>query len=467
MRCLRLNRFHGATRAVALTIIYSAGMRIQAQSTPEVREILSRLEKLEDANRALVEEVRALRKELASARAVSPETSPGAAEQTSEQISVQTARIEELAQSKVEASQKLPIRLAGMALFNAYVNGRFNGSFENPVLASTTPGDATGGGTLRQTIVGLQYESPHTVVGGKLSGSVFMDFFGGSQASLNHLLRLRTAAISLDWERTSILAGQDKPIISPRNPDSLAQVGVSPLTGAGNLWLWQPQVRLEQRIHFGRDFGLRAQVGVFQTRELGDGNAYSGYNPNPPAPALLLEHARPGIEGRFELWRRWGENARIEVAPGFHYNSSYVGSASVPSHIFSVDWLIKPVPHLELSGMFYNGQNIANLGALPQGFTMQGYSRVIPVHSIGGWTQIRIPVTARLAFDLYGGQQNDRKSDLLYGNIGKNQAYAGNVMYRIAPNVILSLEGSQVRTTYIGMGNRLNNHYDLAVAYLF
>jgi len=80
---------------------------------------------------------------------------------------------------------------------------------------------------------------------------------------------------------------------------------------------------------------------------------------------------------------------------------------------------------------------------------------------------MRVPITSRLAFNLYGGQQDDRNSDLVYGNISKNQAYFGNVMYRLAPNVIVSLEGGQVRTTYMQIGNRLNDHYDLAIAYLF
>ena len=94
-------------------------------------------------------------------------------------------------------------------------------------------------------------------------------------------------------------------------------------------------------------------------------------------------------------------------------------------------------------------------------------NNVIAVHSTGGWAQIRVPITARLAWDVYGGQQDDRNSDLAYGYIAKNQGYFSNLMYRIAPNVIVSLEGGQVRTTYLGMGNRLNDHYDLAVAYLF
>ena len=118
--------------------------------------------------------------------------------------------------------------------------------------------------------------------------------------------------------------------------------------------------------------------------------------------------------------------------------------------------------------MFFHGQNVGTLGALPQGFVAASYGGYVSaVHSTGGWAQIRVPITARLAWDLYGGQQDDRNADLEYGYIAKNQGYFSNFMYRIAPNVIVSLEGGQVRTTYLGLGNRLNDHYDLGVAYLF
>lgn len=117
--------------------------------------------------------------------------------------------------------------------------------------------------------------------------------------------------------------------------------------------------------------------------------------------------------------------------------------------------------------MIFHGQNVATLGSLPQGFLATPYGEVSAVHSTGGWAQIRVPITTRLAWDVYGGQQDDRNSDLSFGYIGKNQGYFSNLMYRIAPNVIVSLEGGQVKTTYLGLGNRLNDNYDLAVAYLF
>src|SRR5579863_276641 len=236
----------------AAIALWPGARAVHAQSAPEIREILDRLQKLEDANRALTDEVHSLRQELASAKTTPPaEVTAQSQDQTQDQINVEKARVDELAQSKVESSQKLPIRITGMALFNAYTNGRYNSGVQNPVIASVNTGDATGGGSLSQSILGLSYNSPQTVLGAKVSGSLNLDFFGGTGSSLGHLVRLRTATISLDWEHTSILVGQDKPIISPRDPTSLAQVGVSPLTGAGNLWLWQPQIRVEQRFNLG------------------------------------------------------------------------------------------------------------------------------------------------------------------------------------------------------------------------
>jgi hypothetical protein len=403
----------------------------------------------------LLQEVRALRQEVSGLRA--PSTEPD------ERQAVQENRIDELAQTKVEASQKFPIRITGMALFNASVNGRFNGNQENPLAASSTAGEMTGDGTLRQSTLGLLFNGPQTFLNGKISGSIYMDFFGGSTTSLDHLVRLRTAAIDIDWKNTTLMFGQDKPIISPRDPDSLAQVGYSPLTGAGNLWLWQPQARVEQRFSLGENSGLRAQAAVFVTSSL-------DYPSNANVYAETLspqEYSRPGAEGRLELWHRWSDTERVEIAGGYHYNENRVIETLVPSEIYSFDWFLRPISKLEFSGMFFHGQNVATLGGLQQGFMTQPWGGVSAVHSTGGWAQIRVPITPRLAWDLYGGQQDDRNSDLEYGYIGKNQGYFSNLMYRIAPNVIVSLEGGQVRTTYLGIGNRLNDHYDLAVGYLF
>ena len=443
-------------------LLLGMSMAAYGQSAPQIQDVLDRLDKLEKDNQALLQEVRALRQEVSGLRTPPPETAiqPQVAE---ERQAVEENRIDELAQTKVEASQKFPIRITGMALFNASVNGRLNANAENPVAASLTPGQMTGDGTLRQSTLGLLFNGPQTFLNGRISGSIYMDFFGGSTSTLNHLVRLRTAAINIDWKNTSVMFGQDKPIISPRNPDSLAQVGFSPLTGAGNLWIWQPQVRVEQRFPLGENSGLRAQAGVFVTSSL-------DYPPNPNVyvdPSSPQEYSWPGAEGRLELWHRWSDTGRVEIAGGYHFNENRIFETLVPSEVYSLDWFLRPISKLEFSGMFFHGTNVAPLGALAQGFVTQQYGDVTAVHSIGGWAQIRVPITARLAWDVYGGQQDNRNSDLSWGSIAKNQGYFTNLMYRIAPNVIVSLEGGQVRTTYLGVGNRLNDHYDLAIAYLF
>ena len=87
--------------------------------------------------------------------------------------------------------------------------------------------------------------------------------------------------------------------------------------------------------------------------------------------------------------------------------------------------------------------------------------------SRGGWGQFAVHVAKRLDFYLFSGQQDDRNSDLEFGEIGKNLQYGGTLFCHLAPNVILAPEIAQTRTVYIGQGIRINNHYDLALGYLF
>lgn len=432
-----------------------------AQSAPELKQILERLDRLESENRELREQVRELREKLPAA--------PAPVEKLEERLDIEEHRTAELAQVKVEASQRFPIRLTGMALVNSFYNSRQNGGFDNPVVASPARGGAVGGATWRQSIVGLDYRGPETLWGGKIHGSVFVDFFNGTLTGLDNVFRLRTASFGIDWETRSLTIAQDKPIISPRNPDSLAQVGVPALSGAGNLWWWNPQIRFEQRIRLGEESGVNLQVGVFETSER-EARV-------PAAFAASLERVRPGLEGRFEFFRKFGDGRRIEIAPGFHVSDTHVAGGSAPSRVFSTDWLLNPIRPLELTGFFFTGENVAHFATsgIRQGFSIIGPGNIVPVHSRGGWAQLKLIATDRLSFHLMAGQQHDRASDVraglgaggATGGIGKNQAYGANFFYKLSPNVIMSFETLQTRTTYLVFGKRLNNHYDLAFAYLF
>ena len=446
-----------------------------AQEKSDLQKILDRLDRLERENRSLAGEVHALREELAASHVLppaaaapapslpreaqaTPQSPPAAA--LDERVTVAEHRIAEQAQTKVESEHKFPVTLTGMVLFNTYLNGKSANGAEDPTTASLSNNTATAGAGLQQSVVGLKFQGPRIWGGGQIDGSIYVDLFAGGTSSLSHQVRLRIADLSVNWKNTSLMVGQDKPLISPREPTSLAQVGVSPLTAAGNLWLWEPQARVEQRFSFSPNSGLRAQLGVYETSEPANVSVTPEY-------AGSLAPARPALEGRFELWRQFSDTSRLEIAPGFHISRTHVAGLSVPSNLFTVDWLWQPVSAFQLTGMFFHGGNAAGVGGLRQGFTLLGEGQATAVGATGGWAQFSYFATKRLSFNFYGGEEDDRGADLLKNEIHRNLSYAGNAMYRLGSNVLLGLEAAQVRTSYVQSLYRLTNHYDLAVAYLF
>ncbi len=428
-----------------------------------MQSVIDRLDRLEKQNQELLTEIQELRRQLAPAQ---PGPSQAAAPQSednppppAERLDVQESRTQELAQTKVGTFQRMPVTLTGMVLFNAFHNGGFGGSSEVPLTAQLAQSPDSTGATFRQTIIGLRFDGPDLPGGGKASGSANFDFWGGTSAAGNNLFRIRTATIDLTWKNTTITAGQDKPIVSPREPTSLAQVGLAPLSAAGNLWNWQPQLRIEQRFAFGDQTGFRAQAGIYETAEVYPGNA-------PAAFSGTLEQHRPAYEGRLLFYHGSGKR-RIEIAPGVHFSDSHVAGQSVGSHLATVDWLIKPSNLIEFSGAMFRGTDDAGLGGLRQGFTILPSGVLIPVHGTGGWTQFAIFPASRVSLHIFGGEEGDRASDLITNSVRRNLTYAGNIVYKLAPNVLAAIETSQTRTDYITSGLRLNNHYDLAFAYLF
>jgi hypothetical protein len=450
-----------------LLLAACAARSLSAQQPPELQQVIERLDRLEAQNRDLMVEIRALRQQLAAGQSTpAPEAAPQTPEaetppQTiADRVDIAERRIAELDQSKISSEHRLPVTLTGMLLFNTFLNGKGSGGADNPTVLPPIGGQsslaqASGGATFRQSVIGLKVDGPDLVGGGKLTGAVYMDFFGGG-TGLNQTMRLRVATLDATWKNTTLGLAFDKPIISPREPDSLAQVGVSPLTSAGNLWLWQPQVRVEQRISLTEQAGLRAQFGVYQTSESGTG--LSTEYPD-------LAKARPGYQGRFEFWAKSGMR-RIEIAPGFHVSSTRVLGQSVPSRIFSMDWLIRPAARIDLTGTFFSGENTGVIGGLRQGVNViNGQARA--VGATGGWAQFTFRATSRASLNIYAGQEDDRNRDLFFGAVGKNQGYGANIMYRLGSNILTSFESSQIRTTYLGSGTVFNPHYDFAFAYLF
>src|SRR5690242_8706233 len=170
-------------RKLSLVLLVSAAKvcaQEQTDSDKMMQQILQRLDSLEKENRELVQEVRSLRDQLTAApeqrvrapAAEQPQASP------EERVKVNEDRISELAQTKVESSQKFPIQLNGMLLFNAFLNSRATNAnaYADYGLLS---GPARAGATVRQTLLGFDFQGPKLPGDGRVNGSLIMDFWAG------------------------------------------------------------------------------------------------------------------------------------------------------------------------------------------------------------------------------------------------------------------------------------------------
>ena len=430
---------------LALLLLSASAVRGQDAS---LTGILQRLEKLEAENAKLREEVQTLRERVEGAPA--PEAT-AALPPLEERVQVQGQRIEEHSQSKVESSERVPVRLTGMLLFNLYSNGKNSQPEDFPTIAANRQVARQTRGTMRQTSIGIEVDSPVSVLGAHATGHVMTDFYGESEEYF--VPRIRTAALDLHWTSQAVRFGVEKPIVAPRSPQSLGQVVYPQLWGAGNLWLWEPQFRVEQAFK-SESADLRIQAGVFQTNE--NRVFTTGQLPS-----------RPGWQTRWQLGRSFGTERRVEIAPGFHYSRTLVAGTSAPSQLITGDWLVALSRWWELSGAFFHGRNAAPLGGLRQGVVILAPGQVRSVGTTGGWGQILLRPADRFRVHLMAGQQDDVNRHLLPGQIGRNLSWVVNGMWQLAPNVVAGLEAQQIRTTYLGLGTRVLNRYDLALAYMF
>jgi hypothetical protein len=418
----------------------SASAQRQQPSPEALQRILDRLDSLEKQNETLLKEIHDLRQELSGTQASPP---------LREQVEVVDQRTKDLAQTKVSSSHRYPVSLTGMFLFDATQSG-------NPTLERGPYGITGGtGASLRQSIIGLDFYGPHIFGDGQIHGSLAMDFFSGTQ---DNVLRIRRGVVSFDWRRRSITFGQDKPLIAPLQPTSFARVGIPPLSGAGNLWLWLPQTKFEERISIGANTELKAQAEILETAE------------NYASPSLSLQTAvapaRPAAEARLELQQSWNDQPRLALGFGAHTSTSHAYGRSIPSRVISADFKYQPKDWLQFSGTVLHGENFANLGGLGPGITVREYG-VVPVRASAGWVQIALPLTSRLTFDVYAGRQLNAPNDLTANAPLRSLMYAGNILYRVAPNVVLGFEGGRSRVTYLNGLPFSADRYDATVAYLF
>ena len=202
----------------------------------ELKEMVLQLQQQTMASRA---EISRLREELeaqhtaSGAESALDEPSPATSSSSSAQLQHRvdqladdqqliSDKVNEQYQTKLESASKYRVRFSGIVLFNLFGNSGYPDNQDVPTwVLKPDPMDSPGsvGGTLRQSILGFEVFGPD-VFGAHSSGNVNFDLGGGFPATYNGvnfgLVRLRTAAVRLDWKDTSVIAGQDGLFLSPQ-----------------------------------------------------------------------------------------------------------------------------------------------------------------------------------------------------------------------------------------------------------
>jgi len=376
---------------------------------------------------------------------------------------VQQSELRTLYQTKVESASKYRVRLSGLVLLNLFRNAGGVDNLDVPTHASAAYApSASVGATLRQSELGLEVFGP-SLAGAKTSGQVYFDFGGGFPTSApdgvnTGLVRLRTADIRLDWENTSIVAGQDSLFISPNSPTSFASLLVPGLAYSGNLWAWTPQLRAEHRFRVTDDQAISVQGAILD-------NLTGQQPPNATfrTPGAGESSGQPAYAVRTS-WRHGpDERPLILGASGYYSRQNWGFGRSADGWAGIADWRIPLPARLELSGEFYRGRAVGGLGGGVGQSVLYANSKLYaplrPLNSEGGWSQLKFSLNSRLEFNGAFGTDNPFASDLhafpspvgLYSAVlAANRSEMMNFVYRPRSDLLFSGEYRHLHTIQIG-----------------
>lgn len=375
---------------------------------------------------------------------------------TPEALDLVRAQVEELAQSKVESSSKLPVRLSGTVLTNTFANSGEANWLENPNLVAAPPPGAVGTGsmsaTARQSRVGLEIGAI-PLGSWQANGTLIFDFFGGvpnfQNGTVMGLPRLLYAFGRLENGSTAIQVGHDTVLLAPRDPTSLAAFSFPLFFRSGNLYLRAPQARYERRL--GGVWSVAAGIVAPIAGDFADFYEFA------PAAGAGERSRRPAVQGRVGFASGNAE-APSEVSLGVsgHFGWRRRGAVLEDSWASAVDANAR-VGRVGVAGEYYVAQNAEVFGG---GISQAG-------RASGGWVEGRLAVNSRT--DINGGFGLDRPKDAVPRVIRtENRSLFGNVIFRLTPEVATSLEYRWLETeSGLVLVKRKNHHVNAVFAVKF
>jgi hypothetical protein len=484
---------YGWTQAAASPATPPADAMTDAvhQLQDEVRELRNAVVELRSEAGQYRAETEQLRKELeargpaqeaaaanpAGASAPAPSSLGERVASLEESSELLTSKLDDQYQTKVEAASKYRLRLSGIVLLNLFSNRGFLDTQETPTWAIPDIPNVSGqtlGASMRQSEVGLEVFGPH-LFGARTSGNVQLDFAGGSPNLPNGvnfgLVRLRTASMRLDWNNTSIVAGQDTAFFSPLSPTSFASLALPAFSYAGNLWGWIPQVRIEHRFNLAEGQSIALQGGIMDNVT---GELPSSFEPFAQAGE---SSGQPAYAARV-AWTRniFGMPLTLGTA-GYYSRQNWGFAHNLDGWAAMTDWNVPLTARVSLSGEFYRGRAIGGLGGGVGRSVLfsADSSQVRALNSVGGWSQLKVSATSKLEFNGAFGVDNPFAGDVrgfplsagFPAPLLQNRSSLINVIYRPRSDLLFSGEYRHLRTFDIDAGSPTADQLNLIMGILF
>jgi hypothetical protein len=391
-------------------------------------------------------------------------------------------KVVEQSQTKVESGSKYRVRLSGIVLFNANVTRGAVDNLDFPQIA--TPKETTGtsgafSGSLRQSQIGIEAFGPD-IAGARTSANLKFDFAGGFPNTPNGtafgIVRLRTGTIRLDWEHTSLVAGQDSIFFAPLTPSTLSSLAIPALSYTGNLWSWTPQIRIEHRINLSDTSNLLLQAGILDslTGDLPSGNYRS--------PTVGERSGQPAYAARI-AWSRREFGRDLTAGLGGYYGRQNWGfGRNVDGWVGTTDVTVPLGDYFDVSGEFYRGRGVGGLGGgIGQTLLLSGPitdpgTTIRGLDSTGGWVQLKFKPKANFEVNFAYGQDNPFAGELrafpasanYYGSsLSRNLSPFVNFIYRVRSDVVVSVEYRRLQTYTLDSGANNANQIGSSVGYIF
>lgn len=378
-----------------------------------------------------------------------------------EAIKLLQQQLAEQASSGVTTRSRMQLEITGRVLMHAFSNDRRVNNVDDPQFVRPDSAQALPvagvGFAIRQTTLGIALSS-RDVLGGRFAGDLDVDFFGGQQPSSGGrtfpLVRIRTARGAVRWTHSELMVGQEVPLIAGLNPISPAAIGTPEFAGAGNLWLWLPQIRGTVESDGAVRFGFQGAV-LAST----NGDPVGAFDTDVD-PAERSQ--RPATEARVRM--RWGEEERpSEVGCGGHLAFLAVPGSIQHAQAVACDAHLV-VSQVDVRAEAYQGRGLKGLGG---GGIGQNVGRQnVPLDDRGGWAQVNVDANSVLRLGAGCGIDAPTESDVPVGGRLRNQACSGYTIIRPGGPIFLGAEYRRLETKY-ATGTVANNHFSLAMGFEF